>query len=435
MNSPTSKPRNKSITIWLALLFPLLFISDILYGAIEYFELPAPVSPGMVFRGGLLLVTTYKIFEHRNNEPPKLNIWLVLLTVLAIPGFTIGLIQGQNAHFEISSLFKVLYLPYVTALLVILIRQYKIKQVDILRYIEYSSYMLGLSLLISLALGIQQETYGEYAYGSTGIYYAQNDLSLVFGLALLAAGYRLILVEFSWARLLMFFLSTLACTQIGTRASLIVIAAAALVALVCITWGEIAVDECLIKNRLKKWFVGLGVLLVMISLLILGLLKQLEFEYQQDKLEQVPRLKLFIAGSVHIKSRPDFYVLTGEGMDTFQRGVARNFPINEDTLIIKERRFTEIDWLDLFGAYGIGLVVLIYLFILYPLVASGITFLLKRNAIYGLISASSLLYLGHASVAGHAILSPMPSTLMAGYLALFYATASRTQHWKTGELE
>jgi hypothetical protein len=42
----------------------------------------------------------------------------------------------------------------------------------------------------------------------------------------------------------------------------------------------------------------------------------------------------------------------------------------------------------------------------------------ERDPIDGLISAAVLLYIAHSVTAGHALTSPIPATLMAGYLAV-----------------
>jgi len=205
--------------LWLATLLPLLFVSDILYGAMELLGIEFPITPGIVLRGMVVLTAFYTAVKYYRVVGRRLLVWLFLLVVSILPSLVIGIFHSENFIFDVSMLSKVLYLPFVTALFVVLMRRYRIGEDEVLRFIEYAAYMLGLSLLFSQAVGFERQTYGDYAFGSTGIFYAQNDMTLAFGLAMLAGGYRLVMGHFSMVRLGMLAASAFACVQIGTRAS------------------------------------------------------------------------------------------------------------------------------------------------------------------------------------------------------------------------
>lgn len=405
--------------LWLVGLLPLLFISDILYGGLDYYGIKLAISPGILFRGGVMLLAIYMMIYHSRTVDKRLLIWIILMALSILPSFVVGIFHSQDILFDLIALSKVLYLPFVTCLFVILIYRYRIGYEEILRFIEYAAYILGISLLFSQMLGIHRESYGDYAFGSKGIFFAGNDVTLALGLALMAASYRLVILRFSWLRLILLVMSIFACVQIGARASLGIIIGAALTTVACVVWGRKIGEKSRSIQRVKKWGISIIMLLAMASILLYGLAKQQEFSYQQQKLEQIfegdlPRLLLIQAGNRYIAERADWLHLTGEGADAFQRGVANYYPGD------KGRKAIEVDWMDIFGGYGIGFTLLIHAFVLLVLMSSLRRFLFKRDSLHGLIAAVTLLYFGHSAFAGHALTSPIPTTLMAGYFALFF---------------
>lgn len=411
-------------SIWLAGLLPLLFVSDILYGAMDILGVETAITPGVVLRGMVVLMAIYMVIIRRRLAGNQLLIWLVVMAVSVLPSLTIGIFYGDGFFFDLTAMSKTLYLPLVSVLFVVLIRRYRIGEDEILRYIEYAAYMLGLSLLLSQVAGFEKKTYGDYAFGSTGVFYAQNDMTLAFGLALLAGGYRLVMQQFSWVRGTLMGLSAFACVQIGTRASLGVLIGVALMAISCVIWSKEDAGSHRVFVKLRRWISGVFVLVAMLATLAFGWSMQQEFDYQQEKIEELqegnfPRLLLVIAGVRHIEERNDWFNVFGEGADAFQRGVAEHFPTEQ------ERRAVEVDWLDLFGNYGIAFTLLIHAFLLSALLANSYRFVIRHEPLAGLIAAAMFLYMGHAAFAGHALTSPIPSTLAAAYLALHYVSKSR----------
>lgn len=405
--------------LWLASLLPLLFISDILYGGLNYYGIKLPISPGILFRGAVLLIAVYMVMIYSRLVGQQLLMWIVLMILSVIPSLVVGIFHSQSMLFELAALSKALYLPFVTSLFVVLILRYRIEYDEILRFIEFAAYILGISLLLSQVLGIQSESYGDYAFGSKGIFYAGNDVTLALGLALMAASYRLVIVHFSFVRLLLLGMSAFACVQIGARASLGIVIGTAFASVACAIWGRMSEKNGQAIMRMKKWIASTFILVAMAGMLLYGLTKQQEFNFQQQKLEQItagdlPRLLLMQAGNRHIIERSEWLHLTGEGTDAFQRGVANYYPGYED------RKAIEVDWMDIFGSYGIGFTLLIHAFVLLVLIGSARLFLIKRDAKNGLIAAATLLYLGHSAFAGHALTSPISTTLIAGYFALFF---------------
>lgn len=403
--------------LWLSALLPLLFISDILYGGLDYYGIQFSVTPGVLLRGMVMLTAVYMSMRYRHLVGYKLNLWIMLMGLSIVPSILVGLFHGKSFFYDLTALSKVLYLPFTTGLFVVLSKQYNLHKDEIVRFIEYGAYVLGISLLVSQMLGIQKKTYGDYAFGSTGIFYAQNDMTLALGLGLLACGYLLVM-SFSWLRLGLLVISSYACVQIGTRASLGAVVVTAITATVLVVWGKMEGRRG-VTYRIKKWLVGFSILALMSGILLYGLAKQQEFSYQQQKLEEIttgefPRLLLVLAGAEQISNRSAVYDFVGEGADAFQSGVARYFPKTD------KRRMVEVDWMDIFGGYGVSFTILIHSFVVLVLLKNSIRFVIKRDSFHGLIASATSFYLIHSVIAGHALTSPIPTTLMAAYFSFHF---------------
>ncbi len=404
--------------LWLASLLPLLFVSDILYGSMKLYGVDFAISPGIVLRGLVVAIAIYMVLTKRKLVGKGLFLWIITVVTTASPAMVLGLVYGQSFFYDLSSFSKVVYLPLVAGLFVVLVRRYYLDWDDVLRFVEYAAYVLGLSLLLSQVLGLERWTYGDYAFGSTGIFYAQNDMTLALGLAILAGAYRLVAASFAWSRLVLLGMSAFACIQIGTRASLVVIAGTAVSVVIWALWGR-GVRRMKYLGSVVKWIISLLFVAAMSLVLLYGWSRQQEFSYQQQKLQQIaegkfPRLLLVEAGGQHISERSALFNLFGEGADSFQRGVARYYPTYH------ERRMVEVDWMDIFGSYGFIFAIVIYLFVFMVFFKSSHRFVTQRDTRYGLIGAATMLYIGNSVLAGHALVSPIPSTLMSAYFALFF---------------
>ncbi len=407
--------------VWLGILLPLLFVSDILYGGMALLGIKTLITPGIILRGMVVATAIFMIVKWRRILGTSLLGWIVLIVVSVLPAFVIGSFYGKSAFFNIISLSKALYLPFVTGLFVVIIRRYRVVADEVLRFIEYSAYVLGLSLLLSQMVGFEKQTYGDYAFGSTGVFYAQNDITLAFGLAMLASGYRLVMGHYSLIRAILLGMSAYACVQIGTRASLAVVAGVAMTAAACLIWSKTSAGRQRGRILLRNWMTPALLVIALLGILGYALSIHMGHGYQHKKLEQIvkggfPRQELVLAGMRHIEERGKWLNVFGEGADSFQRGVSKHFGSGEG------RRVVEVDWVDSFGNYGVMFTILIHGFVLVPLVVSGYRFLARREPLSGLLASASLLYIGHSAVAGHALMSPIPSTLMAAYLALYFTS-------------
>lgn len=402
--------------LWLIIIFPALFISDILYGGMNYFGIQTFVSPGAVIRGLLFSIAIGMVMKYHRYSNKYVLTWALTLTVLVLPSIASGLFVDGDLARDLYFLLRVLYGPFLIVLVDIIITKYNIEISDVFKNIEYAAYVLGLSLLVSQLLGIHRDTYGSYAYGSTGIFYAQNDLTLALGLALLVASYQLV-YHFSFKRLVLVAICFSSCIQIGTRGSLIVVAGCgALIIALIIIGRKNERQTTTLSRQFVKIIVAIALVASLYGAVKYGLNMHNQSSYQSNKIEQIlngelPRLILITAGIEYINERPFFLNITGEGITSFMGGLA-SFRVHK-----WNEKLAEVDWLDLLGAYGIFFTFLLHVFFLYLIYVSSKHFLFgSRDPKYGLIGAGLMIYVAHSALAGHALVSPIPTTLIAGYV-------------------
>ena len=403
--------------LYLFFIFPALFVSDALYGGLDYFGITLPISPGIIIRGGLFFFAVFFIVKNFEARYESLIIWSVLLLILVFPGLLIGLWFGRDPFYDLQFLLKALYLPIVAIFLAVMFDRTRVSKDEVMAYIEYAAYFLGLTLLLSQQLGIERATYGDYAFGNTGIYYAQNDFTLAFGLSLLAACYKMIFIKFSLYKLLPLLASFYACIQIGTRASLLIMLIIAIVMVIALLVSKGSESKRL-STLLAKYLGFLFVVTAIGFFLYKGLQWQTEHSYQEQKINDLqsgllPRVALMDASYQYYISRSDIFYFLGEGADSFHRGVAQYFPSKGD------RRIVEVDLIDLGGAHGVPFTFLLYAFCFFVLFGSIRRFFQERDTVWVFVSAATFLYIMYSLFVGHALTSAIPSTLMAGFFAIY----------------
>lgn len=405
--------------LWFIFLFPTLFVADIMYGILDYYGLHLPASPGVILRGFAFFLSFVMFLRYYRIVSLKVRLWVLAIVISALPSIIGGIVVGGDIARDLYYLSRVFYGPFLLLLVIILIRRYLVDKDVVLRFIECSAYFLGVSLFVSQLFGIQRETYGYYAHGNIGVFHAQNDLTLAMGLALIAASYRL-LESFSFKRLSLIALSTFACLQIGTRSSLAVALVCALVTVLQLVWGRQSKEKgSHIFRLVGQWLVGVVLVVGMMGFFSYGLNLQNQTSFQKEKIErltkgELPRLRLLAAAQNHLDERPGWLDITGEGMTSFMWGVARYFPTATG------EKMVEVDWIDFYGAYGLLFTSVLYSFFFVILLGAAKRFLFgAKDKFFGLVAAVLLMYLAHSALAGHALGSPISTTLVAGYIGTY----------------
>lgn len=402
-------------SLWLSFLCVVLVMADISYGMAASMGIDLLVSPGVLLRGLLIGMASYLISVNLRRLGLRMTLWLTALVAAIAPSVVIGAMSGGGLVYDLTAVLKSIYLPVTTALVVIIIRRYRIPRLTVLRFVEYSAVLFTAALILPSLLGANADTYGEYAEGSKGAFFAGNDVAVALGLAMFAVGYRLLFVEYSTARLALLVAAAYACVQLGSRAALAVVLGFVLVMVGCTVLDRARSNQARLRRLLRKWALGSALVVGLSALAFSGYQTQMNNPFQEAKLVELaqgelPRLVLLQSGFDHLADRSSLYHLTGEGADRYERGVGRRFG--------RERRMVEVDWVDSFGRHGLAFTVLIHLFLIAAFLRAASRALVRRSALSGAIAGAVLLYLGHSALAGHALFSPTPSTILSLYLAL-----------------
>lgn len=416
----------KKSPVILLLMLPGLYLSDILYGWLSLSGYTGVITPGVVIRGGIFLWAVVWSVIYRRHIGKRLFFLCWSLLLLALLGPIISFFETLNGSalaIDVNGIAKVLYWPFVMLFFIVLIKRYRMTDLDIFAFVEYAAYFLGCSLLLMQLFSIGKLTYGDYAYGSTGIFHAQNDLTLALGIALVPAAYRNIKNP-SLVRIVLLIAAMSGCVGIGTRASLAVVIIVPAAATFVMLWSK---DR---SHAGKRDFTRKMGTVVIIGVLGIGaswavfhaVQREMEYGHQQKKFEslasgELPRLLLIRSGVEYLAGRNTAKNVLGEGSYHYRRGVYPYWGgIRDDS-----RKSVEVDWMDLYGAYGVVFTILFHCFYLMLLFGSSKRFFLGRSEFDGLVATMLLIYIGHSALAGHAMVSPIPSTLIAAVGGLYLA--------------
>jgi hypothetical protein len=309
---------------------------------------------------------------------------------------------------------KALYLPSLTLLFTTLIRQGTSHE-EITRYIELSSYIIIIMLLLPITMQLQIYTYGDYAYGIKGFFQPGNDIGLALGLAIFSSGYRLVYIKFNIFRLFLIFLAMYSLILLGSRASLILLAGFGLTMFTSSLLFNTKGQSTTFKDKKFKPIVSFCIFILVIGSLTHGYLIQQTYNYQKEKINaltngELPRQDLVQKGFIYLDSRSDIFNIFGEGSVRYMQSIARGNP-NEYYSTI------EVDWIDSYGSYGVLFTFVIYCFLFIVLLFSIKIIVASHLPLILFSSAALFLYISHSILAGHAIFSPTPSTFAAAYIA------------------
>jgi hypothetical protein len=413
--------------VLLFLLVPGLLSVDLINGALNppgrsggAPAAAAQVSPGTIIRGLLILIAVVLVLRVRAHGLSAMKRGFLVLAAGGVLGPLLGYLSGGSLHdamADLMDLSKILYAPGMIVVFALLYRRTSLRLEDVLGAIALTGAFAGLSIVATHLLGIGVATYVWQQTGFKGLFISQNELGLTMGISLFAAVQALLAT--GRIRYLFAGLATVpGMLLLGTRA-------AALGAFIAPT-AVLAVNAPrFLWKRERLGTVALTMLLC-VGLLAGGLWEYYivrEERFQQEKFEQLASQDvllvrgILVLGAVqYVAKRSSVSDLLGEGRVRYERGVARalGLPV--------PGKAAEVDWLDLFGAYGAVFAVLLYAYY---------GSFVKRSRIldpaYGKsVRLTALMMLGwlvaHSLVAGHA-LGPMPAGTLAPLLSYIWFLA------------
>lgn len=375
------------------------------------------LSIGVLYRG-VFLICLLPFLYNRNSV---LKYFLTSIVFLFVINNVYWLFSQKHYSlmFEVTSISKVLYLYIITHFYCVFFN--KIQLDRLINYTIYFGSIAGGAIVFSFFTGISIKTYGDYAFGVKSFFQAQNDVSLSL-LIILAFSIYLLLLKKSFFYLIVSVVITSGCVFLGTRTG---IAGSILIWILLIGRAVIVNNKDLRLSKLLRFilfFVGTVVVVVAIFYLI-ELILNSNYLLRKFSLEiftgSGPRGFLVESGIKTIKSGSFFDLIFGLGKYGFYK---ENHYIG--WLNYGEMLAVEVDYLDMVGSYGIILGVLILIFPIIVLLL-GIHNFFKYKLLFDFtLLVSMVVYVGHSFFAGHAIASPLVSTIISVVILLILKRGS-----------
>ncbi len=406
---------------------------DIAYGVLGSAGRAGLLSVGVLMRGALAMAALLLLIRMRDS-PLKPYLFVLLGVFLASNVVWALTSEVYSLGHELNQGFKIAFPWLIAGALLFSDRRQPIEPSFLLTLMAWAGFISATALFAAVALGIGRETYGDWSYGTKGMFNAQNDIGLALILALVAA-----LVQLVRTRRVLFLVmtATIACAGLllGTRTGvlgppLVVIS----IALATLLNGR------LLKPADGRSSIGRSAVLVLpiaIAALVAGVIfsqaeKTTNLVKRIESLsEGTPRSHLEAAGIERLRERGAVFSLVGDGGLAFKMYVAENVGqgrhmIDTGTLTAmgESAKFgfrvhrVENDVIDVLGFYGVLQFAVIYgaLALVYGLaVRRAIRAWTLENVGWLLILT---LFIGHSTFAGHGLFSPQVTTMIAPVLFL-----------------
>lgn len=369
-------------------------------------------------RSIVLLMALVFIFFNRSRMPGAYILVVLLLFLLALPGvlYSVTTTTSNYARFyEVKELAKVLYGPVLILLFTLLLTKSWVSVAGVLKYIEFTAYFVGACLLAMQlgGLGFSEEQ-GLWA---KGFFSAQNDISHALVLCFAVAVFRNMMLP-GPVRFACLCITAAALFLIGQRVALVGLALTPLLIFVSMIFARSGDWKGHIKSlRLSR------AAMLLATVIVLGLVYFFAYPQSlQRPLEKFEanlagygqRVELYKIGLDQLEKRSTAAKLIGEGASSYQSWNYKRYGLKQGS----GYRMVEMDWIDLYGAYGIGFVALVYGLLITFIGMAGYLFTRYRIPEAGLLFITLGIYTLHSVIVGHALTAPMPSTIMAAGIAI-----------------
>jgi hypothetical protein len=401
--------------IWLLflLLISLPLFGDVLNGIFGASE--TSQSFGSIIRGFVILLSLVLIIKDPYNLISLASVFLFSIILLVIV-VQLGQQENLSIYVEVSQVAKFLYIPFLSAAIAVLLRYSNYQGVELLlKFTVWGGAILALFVILPAVLGVGDTVYKYASLGNKGILMSQNDVGLGLLLALIIAVYLASTKGWFYFTHVCIIISAL--FFLGSRTGLV----GATIALITMTLS-LAMFATVHKHRppsiIKSSIFSL-VLLFFCTVPIFYYIVE-SSPYLINKILNLRdpggvRAELLVAGWNTIGNYSSGEILFGRGYLGWIEGVRQSTDALGHSIL---GRKTEIDWLDIFGYYGL---VSLFCVLLCYFTAFFIAFkqvLFNRE----LVALPCLFGLGvfitHGLLAGHAFMSPLSGTFVAPLIAI-----------------
>lgn len=401
--------------LFMILVFPVLV--DLLNGFLTY-GWGLDFSIGVLYRGLIFFAAIPFLVVNKNKS---WNIYITIICGVWLLGCLVWAISGYFAPVkELMFFVKMIYPLMLVPLIFYIINKYKIQLEQLVLFPVTYCFLAAASIVFSLITGMGIEyTASKYSFGAKSFFVAQNDI----GLSMLIGFTMSLYLFFKSFSIRYFFMSAVIMAGLlglSTRTGILgAIGVFGFLMVAIMFYGKKSVQI----SHLYK-----GIIFLFFSVAaVFSVIKIIEFiseyNYMIKKFETLayeqPRQILFEAGTNRINNRHWIYNLFGEGTVHFREEVGNNL-IGMRT-VSDDGQPVEIDYLDLIGNYGLILSVFVLLFPVYLFFKISASFFIKREFSDLIFLICISLFLIHSFLAGHAMISPLVSTVMVVvYVYIFH---------------
>ncbi len=371
------------------------------------------VHLGPMIRGFIYLLAMAALtFRIRWGWPTLVAVILVIL----ISGMALvrGVMWGWDPLLLISEvqwLFRVTFGPIVLLAILDAVRRGVVSSSSIMRITVWLVVIVSLLVIVPSLLSFGRQTY-SWGIGNTGLLIGQNETGLALAVAippLLWLGFtrsKVMLVPYAFA--------CFASTMLGTRFGLVAPALLTCGTVIVLLRGQFSFKSSGHGNSaiLSWWLGGVAQLILVIAAVGVTVYLANASPHQFRKLERmlngdVNRGAIAEPAIQELMSSPDLLWSVGPGRASVQYGLAQRMN-SEDEL-----RAIEVDWIDLAAGIGAPAAMFVGALILTTMGIWCAVWIASGSMLLGIGLLSAGAYMTHAVLAGHAIGSVIPSTMLA----------------------
>jgi len=416
-----------NIYFFIIIFLPLL--SDIIYASLQYLGYQVPITTG-VFARGIIIIISFYVFIAKYDKLERFHVYFIAALIsLFIINILISASRSGDMFYNISSIAKAIFLPMVSATFYWIFSQYNKSEIAINKSLAIYAFLASLVVIIPALFDIGIQSYERVDFGQTGLLFGANDLGLALGMAIFIIIHNYIYIRSNLINTLYIMTTLYALTFLGTRATVVIFFGGALTLFASLILFRNRATSFNKAGRLTRYIVSFMLISVFIYVGKFTIDVVSSNELQQERIErllagELPREKLIEAGEIYLSERSTVYNVFGEGADSYEKGVGKYWAG-------LDRRIVEVDWMDGYGKYGIIFTVLTHLFVIMTAIKGIICSIRYKVPEMFIFSSGLFMYLGHSAIAGHALFSPMPSTVAAIYIALIWIYIKRTGRHQT----
>ena len=210
-----------NILLWLFAAIPLV---DFFNGSIiAILNMENGFSLGKFYRIFTIIVMVYMVLKYSNKNEKKKNIITLLIIALIVTSYLlIFLIYHRSFKgfiYDAVSISKLLLIIIIIYGMVFLCRK-KLINIDIVNKIfDFYLVIFPVTMLVPYMLGIGSSTYSS-GFGYTGLYYANNDLSIVLLISTIY-GLNSAIIKRSIKNSILFILNLISLLLIGSKTGIL----------------------------------------------------------------------------------------------------------------------------------------------------------------------------------------------------------------------